>query len=126
TLELPALLITRGEGGMTLLEAGEPPLSLPAHTREVFDVTGAGDTVIALLAANLAAGCALPAATRLANLAAGLVVAKLGTARVSPGELQRCLQGEETRGVVARADLPGLLARARAAGGRVVFTNGCF
>ncbi len=125
-LALPALLVTRGEAGMTLLRSGEPPIHLPAHTREVFDVTGAGDTVIALLAAAVAAGCELPVATRLANLAAGLVVEKLGTARVSPGELQQRLQGEETRGEIARADLPARLERAREAGERIVFTNGCF
>lgn len=70
-LRLEALLITRSERGMTLLQAGQPPLHLPARAREVFDVTGAGDTVIAVLAAALSAGESLESSTRLANVAAG-------------------------------------------------------
>ena len=69
-LELGALLVTRGEHGMTLLRPQQPPLHLPARAREVFDVTGAGDTVISTLAASLAAGEELPHAVALANLAA--------------------------------------------------------
>jgi D-beta-D-heptose 7-phosphate kinase/D-beta-D-heptose 1-phosphate adenosyltransferase len=73
-LELGALLVTRGEHGMTLLRPGFPALHLPARAREVFDVTGAGDTVISTLAAAIAAGEELPHAVALANLAAGIVV----------------------------------------------------
>ena len=85
SLDLQALLVTRGEHGMTLLQRGEQqhPLHLPAQAREVFDVTGAGDTVIATLAAALAASIALPEAVVLANIAAGIVVGKLGTATIS-------------------------------------------
>lgn len=126
SLALPALLITRGEAGMTLLQTDAEPLHLSACTREVFDVTGAGDTVIALLAASLAVGCALPQATHMANLAAGLVVSKLGTAKVNTAELQAHMRGPEPRGVVSQAALPEILAQARAAGERIVFTNGCF
>ncbi|HIQ53390.1 MAG TPA: D-glycero-beta-D-manno-heptose-7-phosphate kinase, partial [Pseudomonas pachastrellae] len=79
-LSLDALLVTRSEQGMTLLRRGEAALHLPARAREVFDVTGAGDTVISTLAAALAAGEALPQAVALANLAASIVVGKLGTA----------------------------------------------
>ena len=82
-LDLGALLVTRGEHGMTLLRHGQPALHLPARAREVFDVTGAGDTVISTLAAALAAGEELPSAVGLANLAAGIVVGKLGTAAIS-------------------------------------------
>jgi D-beta-D-heptose 7-phosphate kinase/D-beta-D-heptose 1-phosphate adenosyltransferase len=71
-LELDALLITRGEHGMTLLQKDRPARHLPAQAKEVYDVTGAGDTVISVLAAALAAGCELPEATQLANVAAGL------------------------------------------------------
>ena len=123
-----ALLITRGEQGMTLLEPGHPPLHLPAHAKEVYDVTGAGDTVIAVLAAALAVGTALPDATRLANLAAGLVVGKLGTASVTPEELDYALGGQRAE-AHGRVDLPALLrlvARARRAGEKIVLTNGCF
>lgn len=86
-LELEALLITRGERGVTLLTRGQAPLHLPTHAREVFDVTGAGDTVSATLGCSLAAGLTLADATALANLAAGIVVGKLGTATATIAEL---------------------------------------
>ncbi|MBN9010058.1 MAG: bifunctional hydroxymethylpyrimidine kinase/phosphomethylpyrimidine kinase, partial [Rhizobiales bacterium] len=86
-----AILVTRGAGGMTLAERGKPPLHVPAETHRVFDVTGAGDTVIATIAAALAVGEALPDAVRLANVAAGIVVTKPGTATVLPGELRQAL-----------------------------------
>lgn len=86
TLALDALLLTRSEEGMTLYtDAGE--LNVPALAREVFDVSGAGDTVIATVAAMLGAGLTLDEAVMLANRAAGIVVAKLGTATVEYGEL---------------------------------------
>lgn len=126
--ELDALLVTRGEQGMSLLQPGQPPRHLPTHAREVYDVTGAGDTVIGVLAAGLAAGLPLESATRLANLAAGVVVGKLGTATASAGELQQALQEHQVahRGVVGEEELVGILAAARAQGERIVFTNGCF
>ncbi|MFP4147602.1 MAG: bifunctional D-glycero-beta-D-manno-heptose-7-phosphate kinase/D-glycero-beta-D-manno-heptose 1-phosphate adenylyltransferase HldE [Halorhodospira sp.] len=128
TLEVEALLVTRGEAGMTLAPGHGPPVHLPTRAREVFDVTGAGDTVIATLAAALAAGVGLADGAALANLAAGVVVGKLGTATVTPPELEAAMGGEPVaaRGAV---DEPGLLAaveRARNAGERVVMTNGCF
>ncbi len=127
-LELEALLITRGEQGMTLLRHGVPALHLPARAREVFDVTGAGDTVISTMAAVLAAGESLPQAMTLANLAAGIVVAKLGTATISAPELRRAIQREEgaERGVLSLQQLKAAVEDARAQGERVVFTNGCF
>ena len=127
-LQLGALLITRGEGGMTLLRPGAEEMHLPARAREVFDVTGAGDTVIAVLAASVAAGSALPEAVGLANVAASIVVGKLGTASVSAPELRRAVQQEQgsERGVVTQEQLEIALADARSHGERVVFTNGCF
>lgn len=127
-LELGALLVTRGEHGMTLLRAGHPPLHLPARAREVFDVTGAGDTVISTLASALAAGEELPQAVALANLAASIVVGKLGTATVSAPELRRAVQREQGagRGVMSLDQLLPALDDARAHGERIVFTNGCF
>lgn len=128
TLMLDALLITRGEHGMTLLSGDGKELHLPARAREVFDVTGAGDTVIATLAAALASGESLPSAAALANIAAGIVVAKLGTATVSLPELRRAVnatQGSE-RGAMTREQLMIALADARAHGEKIVFTNGCF
>jgi rfaE bifunctional protein kinase chain/domain len=85
-LELEALLVTRSEEGMTLYRAAGA-LHEPTRAREVYDVSGAGDTVIATLGVMLAAGAELPDAVRMANLAAGIVVGKLGTAVVSREEL---------------------------------------
>lgn len=127
-LELEALLITRSEQGMTLLERGVPARHLPTHAREVYDVTGAGDTVISVLAAGLAAGMKLADATQLANLGAGLVVGKLGAAGVSREELDAALHGPRARrrGVIAPDALPPILAAARREGEKIVATNGCF
>ena len=86
-LDCAALLITRGEAGMALFEEGREPLLIPTMAREVYDVTGAGDTVIATLALGLAAGLSFSEAAILANRAAGIVVGKLGTATVTPEEL---------------------------------------
>jgi rfaE bifunctional protein kinase chain/domain len=85
-LGLEALLLTRGEDGMTLFKKSSS-VNIKAEAREVFDVTGAGDTVIATLAVMLAAGAGLEAAVRIANRAAGIVVGKLGTATATPAEL---------------------------------------
>lgn len=127
-LGLQALLVTRGEQGMTLLRPNQPELHLPARGREVFDVTGAGDTVIATLAAAIAAGQPLQEATALANLAAGIVVGKLGTAAVSAPELRRAIIAEQgaQRGVVTEEQLLLAIEDARASGEQLVFTNGCF
>jgi D-beta-D-heptose 7-phosphate kinase / D-beta-D-heptose 1-phosphate adenosyltransferase len=127
-LQLSALLVTRGEHGMTLLRPGEEELHLPARAREVFDVTGAGDTVIATLATAVAAGSSLPQAVALANIAASIVVGKLGTAAVSAPELRRAVQADQgsERGAVSLEQLQIAVADARSHGERVVFTNGCF
>ncbi len=128
-LELDAVLVTRSEKGMTLLERGNPPLHLPTRTQDVYDVTGAGDTVVATLAAALGAGIPLKEAVVLSNVAAGIVVAKLGTATVTPAELEQALhtnlQGSQ-RGVCSEDALAEHMAGARAKGERVVMTNGCF
>jgi D-beta-D-heptose 7-phosphate kinase/D-beta-D-heptose 1-phosphate adenosyltransferase len=86
-LDCGAVLITRGEKGMSLFERGRRPLDIPTAAREVFDVTGAGDSVIATLALALAAGARLREAAALANHAAGIVVGKLGTAEASGAEI---------------------------------------
>lgn len=83
-----AVLFTLGPEGMALAERGRPLDRIPSRVREVFDVTGAGDTVVAVVALGLAAGAALPSAARLANLAAGVVVGKVGTAVCTPSELE--------------------------------------
>jgi rfaE bifunctional protein kinase chain/domain len=90
------VLATRGNRGMTLVEADHHPLHIPVYgADEVADVTGAGDTVLAVLTASLAAGAEPPAAARLANIAAGLVVMKLGTATVSASELRHSVGSSE-------------------------------
>jgi len=127
-LELDAMLITRGEHGMTLIRPDSPELHLPARAQEVFDVTGAGDTVISVLAASLAAGDDLADATALANLAAGLVVGKLGTAAISGPELRRAILAEQNsgRGVMTAEQLKIAVQDAKDHGEKIVFTNGCF
>lgn len=127
-LDLQALLITRGEHGMSLIRDNAPELHFPARARDVFDVTGAGDTVISVVAASLGAGLPLPESVALANIAAGLVVAKLGTAAISGPELRREIQrdGGSDRGVMTLDQLRLAVADARAHGESIVFTNGCF
>ncbi len=123
-----ALLLTRGEFGMTLIRDDQEEIHLPAHAREVFDVTGAGDTVIAVLGAALASGSPMPTAMTLANLAASLVVSKLGAASVSAAELQIALSGSALTngGIVNEEQLLRAVNEARLQGKKVVFTNGCF
>lgn len=127
-LELQALLVTRGEHGMTLLSKDNEPLHLPTHAREVFDVTGAGDTVISVLAASLAAKKPLAEATQLANIGAGIVVGKMGTATVNTEELAAALQGPRAhhKGVCTLTELLKERAAAKQNGEKVVATNGCF
>ncbi|KEZ77842.1 bifunctional D-glycero-beta-D-manno-heptose-7-phosphate kinase/D-glycero-beta-D-manno-heptose 1-phosphate adenylyltransferase HldE [Salinisphaera hydrothermalis] len=126
-LDLDALLITRSEKGMNLFAAGGD-LHLPTQAREVFDVTGAGDTVIAMVGAGLGAGLSLPDAAAVANLAAGIVVGKLGTATVSPAELRQAARAQRAgdQGVVDEDVLAEWFVQARARGERIVMTNGCF
>ncbi|WP_043531316.1 bifunctional D-glycero-beta-D-manno-heptose-7-phosphate kinase/D-glycero-beta-D-manno-heptose 1-phosphate adenylyltransferase HldE [Litchfieldella xinjiangensis] len=127
-LGLEALLITRSERGMTLIREGHAPLHIPTRAREVFDVTGAGDTVIGVLGLSLAAGHGFPEAMTLANLAAGLVVAKPGTATLSVAELYTALHGDKLAefGVIDAPALVEAVQAAQARGERVVMTNGCF
>jgi D-beta-D-heptose 7-phosphate kinase/D-beta-D-heptose 1-phosphate adenosyltransferase len=127
-LDLSALLVTRSEKGMLLIEGGDEPLFLSARAREVFDVTGAGDTVIAVLAGALAAGESLSSAAALSNLAAGLVVGKIGVASVTPSELRVALhrRGQGGRGLVSEKELIPLVTEAKSRDEKVVMTNGCF
>jgi D-beta-D-heptose 7-phosphate kinase/D-beta-D-heptose 1-phosphate adenosyltransferase len=129
-----AVLVTRSERGMTLQTKVGEPLHLPALAREVFDVTGAGDTVIAAIAAGMASHESLENATRLANVAAGLVVGKVGTAAVTRSELSGALQEESLvdrslsadEGVITEVEVLSVVAQLKAAGKRIVLTNGCF
>ena len=124
------VLATRSAKGMTLVSAGCDPVHLGAAAREVFDVSGAGDTVVATLAAALAVGAEAVEAAALANVAAGIVVGKVGTAAVYGDELIRALHHQDFAGaeakVLTRAQAADTVARWRAQGRSVGFTNGCF
>ncbi|PHS29743.1 MAG: bifunctional heptose 7-phosphate kinase/heptose 1-phosphate adenyltransferase [Methylophaga sp.] len=134
TLDIKALLITRSEQGMSLIRKDQPEFHLPAIAKEVADVTGAGDTVISTLAATLAAGEDLEKAVTLANVAASIVVSKLGTATVSGPELQAEYERHQgsnntdhsIAGVVTVDQLKLAVQQAKQRGEKVVFTNGCF
>jgi len=127
-LDMDALLVTRGEDGMTLLCDGDGPFHHPTYAREVYDVTGAGDTVIATLAAGLAAGATRPDAVAAANLAAGIVVGKLGTATTTVAELHHAIHDPEETGfgILTEDELQYAIESAHARGEKVVMTNGCF
>jgi D-beta-D-heptose 7-phosphate kinase/D-beta-D-heptose 1-phosphate adenosyltransferase len=127
-LDLEALLITRSEQGMTLLRKGCEEFHLPTQAREVYDVTGAGDTVIATLALAVAAEAQFTQASALANIAAGIVVGKLGTSTVSEAELMNALHsGQESGfGVVTQDQLKIAVEAAKARGEKIIMTNGCF
>jgi D-beta-D-heptose 7-phosphate kinase/D-beta-D-heptose 1-phosphate adenosyltransferase len=135
SLELQAVLVTLSERGMLLIYRQDinsdcKSIYYPAQAQEVFDVTGAGDTVIASLAAGIASGESLPAAVNLANLAASLVVAKSGSAVVELQQLRQKMTQEKhvplNLGVLSQADLVNEVSKARAAGEKIVMTNGCF
>lgn len=127
-LDLTAMLVTRSEQGMTLLRHGHEEFHLPTQAREVYDVTGAGDTVIATLALAIAAKAEFTQASALANIAAGLVVGKLGTSTVSEAELTAELtSGQESGfGVLSQEQLKIAVELAQARGENIIMTNGCF
>lgn len=127
-LKLEALLVTRGEHGMSLVPVDDEALHIPTRAREVFDVTGAGDTVISVLAAALACGESLQDATVLANIAAGIVVGKLGTAAITESELRLALKEDQEHnlGVMNKHDLLEAVTDAKERGEKVIMTNGCF
>lgn len=122
------VLVTRGGEGMSLVSAEAAPVHLPALAREIFDVSGAGDTVVAVLATGLAAGMTVAEAAQLANVAAGLVVAKVGTAVVRNAELADAVDAAASVAdkVVDQKQLAEQIAQWRSRGLTVGFTNGCF
>jgi D-beta-D-heptose 7-phosphate kinase/D-beta-D-heptose 1-phosphate adenosyltransferase len=130
TLALEAILVTQGSQGMTLFDGQKPPFQVAAQAREVFDVSGAGDTVVATLAVCMADSMPLKEACRLSNVAAGIVVGKVGTATVSAQELQAAIHHHDTLHSEQKVlSLPQAVDRMkdwRRQGLRVGFTNGCF
>lgn len=125
-INIGSILITRGDAGMTLVHRGHEGLHFKAQAREVYDVTGAGDTVLALLATGYAAGLDLAQAAELANIGAGVVVGKMGTAYVTPAELQAALPDAGDSKVLSEEMLLLQVKKAKERGQRVVMTNGCF
>jgi D-beta-D-heptose 7-phosphate kinase / D-beta-D-heptose 1-phosphate adenosyltransferase len=127
-LSLENLLVTRSEKGMTLIQKAQTELHLPAKAREVFDVTGAGDTVVATLSAALAAGVNMADACALANAAASVVVGKLGTSSVTATELAQAVSQDKSpgRGVMSQQQLAIAIKAAKQRGEKIVMTNGCF
>lgn len=125
--EFGAVLVTRAEDGMTLVTSSDVR-HYPAEAREVFDVSGAGDTVVAALAAALATDVPLADAARLANIAGGIVVGKVGTAVTRPADLLAALTPATgtLRKVVTQSAAAETAERWRLRGYKVGFTNGCF
>ena len=126
-LKLSALLITRGSEGMTLLENIRGKIvrmDFPTEAKDVFDVSGAGDTVIASIAAGLAGGFSLSESIKLANIAAGIVVGKSGTATVSRAEIIPFLNKSEVYMTLGEAK--SFAQSLRQKGQKIIFTNGCF
>ncbi|HEX4823361.1 MAG TPA: D-glycero-beta-D-manno-heptose 1-phosphate adenylyltransferase [Candidatus Polarisedimenticolaceae bacterium] len=122
------VLVTLGERGMAVVSGDEELVVVPASAREVYDVTGAGDTVLAYFGLALASGAAAVDAARLANTAAGVAVARVGTSAVNPADVVAAIEGGSGAGVKAVGPQEALarVERERSLGRRIVFTNGCF
>jgi D-beta-D-heptose 7-phosphate kinase/D-beta-D-heptose 1-phosphate adenosyltransferase len=129
SLDLEALVLTRSEEGMSLFSRSGAEAHLPTEAKEVFDVSGAGDTVLTSLGLGLAAGLSLEESARIANVAAGIVVGKVGTSTVTPEEILEVvgrLHMDTDLKIKERAVLARILETEREKGRKVVFTNGCF
>jgi len=127
--ECEAILVTRSEEGMSLYRKNGSETHIQTEARDVFDITGAGDTVISMIARVFFAGHDLETAARLANVAAGIKVAKLGTAPVSIEEISAWIRQRENAGkqkLVELSQAKQLVSLARSQGRKIVFTNGCF
>ncbi len=126
--QIGALLITRGAQGMSFIVAGKPAVHMPAYGGEVYDVTGAGDTVIAVLTAGLAIKMDLLKVVHLTTVAAGIVVGKLGTSAVTVQELQQSIgkHKELPQGMTDEQTLQRIIKLSQARGEKVVFVNGCY
>jgi D-beta-D-heptose 7-phosphate kinase/D-beta-D-heptose 1-phosphate adenosyltransferase len=125
-----AMVVTRGKDGMSIVQAGGDAVHLPTAKRQVFDVSGAGDTAVAVMSLGLAAGAGVVDAAALANIAAGIVVGKRGTATVTAGEMiaiQRPFDGSTDPQKIFALDTVLQLARSwREQGLKIAFANGCF
>ena len=129
TAELEKLLITMGADGMVFFDGERPPIRIDTRARQVYDVSGAGDTVLSVLGLVTAVGGSFEEAMGMANTAAGIVVGKVGTATIGPGELKSALATSGQRFPSkhrAMEELPALLSDLRRRNHRIVLTNGCF
>ncbi len=127
SLGMEAVLVTRSEKGMSLMAKGQAPLHIPTEAKEVFDVTGAGDTVIATLSVAIACGFTLGQAAMLSNKAAGVVVSKLGTAEIHIEELNSQTDSTLHSGpIYTQEELKTVIQQAKSNKQTVVMTNGCF
>lgn len=129
SLDITGILVTRGENGMSLMMGSDEPVYDSATAKDVFDVTGAGDTVIACMGVGVASGLDFSEAMFLANLAAGVVVGKLGTSSVSLKNLENVVLGQEAKtgkGISTLSELIENIKKMRGIGKTVVMTNGCF
>ncbi|BCA80106.1 bifunctional D-glycero-beta-D-manno-heptose-7-phosphate kinase/D-glycero-beta-D-manno-heptose 1-phosphate adenylyltransferase HldE [Desulfuromonas sp. AOP6] len=128
-LDLDVLVLTRSEEGMSLFKRNGTEVDLPTEAREVYDVSGAGDTVLCLFGVGLAGGLSLEDTAYLANVAAGVVVGKVGTSTVSPHEILEVVEGQHLdtdRKIKSRCLISAEMQQARERGRTIVFTNGCF
>ncbi len=125
-LEFDALVVTLGADGMIMINKDGNVVQIPAHTEEVFDVTGAGDTVIALLGCAIGQNIQLDRAMHIANLGASLVVKKLGASSVAISELVDSEKNHSHTGVISVEELQHLVRDAKNRGQKIVMTNGCF
>ncbi|CCQ89586.1 Bifunctional protein hldE (Includes: D-beta-D-heptose 7-phosphate kinase; D-beta-D-heptose 1-phosphate adenosyltransferase) [Nitrospina gracilis 3/211] len=124
-----SILVTRGKEGMILYRKKKKPVDIPTVAREVFDVTGAGDTVISVFGMSLFSGFTFEEAARLSNMAAGIVVGKIGTAVVTLNELNQFLQEDMLRTsptILEVEEAKKIVSLAKNIGKKVVFTNGCY
>ncbi|MGB9613180.1 MAG: PfkB family carbohydrate kinase, partial [Candidatus Margulisiibacteriota bacterium] len=121
------VLITRGKDGMTLFDP-QSSTYIPAVPREVFDITGAGDTVIATLSLGLAAGASMKEAATISNFAGSVVVGKIGTATCSRQELEEAIEGKEpvAKKIKLRSEIAAIARNLKNQGAKIIFTNGCF
>ncbi len=128
THNIGGVLVTLSEEGMALFTKDKKPLLLKAKAKEVYDVTGAGDTVISCLAAGIASSCTYEEAANIANEAAAIVIGKLGTATVSVEEIRNAIQEQESylKSIVTEKELLELSKKAKNSGQKIIMTNGCF
>lgn len=128
-VQLDSLLVTRGKDGMCLFETGKDPMHIPTEAKEIYDVTGAGDTVIATFAMAVLSGLNFEEAAKIANKAAGIVVGKVGTAVIHKEDIKNILEESvlhSAQNILPLNELKQIVSQAKSYRKSIVFTNGCF